>query len=487
MKELYPPKNYLSDPIPAVYLGTKVVVLSQWQYVKWLAVTQTVATELRSSGRSVEILDISQYVFPKVGSPQNTLAIFLKVKPKIQKLFEGQNLTYIAKHRKGPSTAVEISKERRDLILKDVEAQAKSFFKDTDPNTNAKFYKRYVRKNLERAIRLYLMISGYFINEKITHCVIPNGRYASQKAARYAAEDLKIETSYIEVGTPNSFYWESFTVHDRVASQQKGLKFFNRDMKTLWEKEYNRWIAPRMIRGSSVNDFTRHWADSQSTELISLKKGRTLNVFFTSSRDEFEALGKDWHLDSWSDQFEAFNEIIESLTKQEPNCLNILRVHPNLLNKSGRHQESEQKRIGWLKGKQPNLMVIPPEGNVNSYDLVEMADRVFVANSTIGMEANSFGKPVWTTAATYFDEVADIRKIWSPADVTTSNLQIWTVNPEPAQKFIAYLALRERPLNCTYEDFHQIDPQIWPLRKRSTFLPSEISIGQVAYWLKRKL
>jgi hypothetical protein len=422
-----------------------------------------------------------------VGSPQNSLAIFLRKKPEIQKFFETQQFQYRSGNLQKKANSKEIPKERRDLILSDVEAQAKSFFRDTDPNVRSRFYKRYIRKNLERATELYIFLTQYFINEKVTHCVIPNGRYASQKAARYAAEDLKVETSFIEVGTPNSYYWEPFTVHDRIASQKKALSFFTGDKTGIWQQEYKRWITPRMVKGSSVNDFTSHWADSSAAGINELKGDRTLNVFFTSSRDEFEALGKDWHLDSWRDQFEAFNEIIQSLRMQDPNCLNILRVHPNLLNKSGRHRDSELKRIHWLREQQPELEVIPPDGQINSYDLVAIANRVIVANSTIGMEANSLGKPVWTTAATYFDEAADIRKIWHKAEVTSQNLQIWSVNPEPAQQFIAYLALRERPLNCRYEDFNHLDPEVWLFRKRSTFLPSEMSIGQIFYWLRRKL
>lgn len=475
----------MSTGLPDAHFGQDTVILNQWQYVKWLAVVKSAADYLLTNGCNVQVLDISQYSFPRVGSPQNSLALKFGMAPSIQKFFTRINIGYAPLATKAPSSSCVLSEHRKAQIQKDVEAQSKSFFRDTRPNTQSRFYKKYIKINVERSAGLYIDLMMYFQENPTSHCVIPNGRYASQRAAIYAAEDSDVVASYIEVGTPNSFYWESFPVHDRLSSQLAFKKFLANSSVATRAQEYKRWIEPRMISNSRVNDFTKHWKSSSNTGKSFSRDGRNINVFFTSSRDEFEALGKDWHLDAWEDQYEAFDAILHKLSIVDPDSRNILRVHPNLLNKGPNHKRAESARLEWIKSNNPNLEVIPPDGSENSYDLMRSATRVFVANSTLGLEASSLKKPVWTSSATYFDEVADIRKLWSRDAISDENLQVYPVDPKPAKDFISYLVMRERPLTCFYEDFNGLDPVIWPLRKRSTFLPAELSIGQITYWLRR--
>lgn len=485
MNNLYAPKNHLSKTMPDIEFGKNVVLLSQWQYVKWLAVTTTVASSLRKTGRRVQILDISQYAFPRVGSPQNSIALFLGVKPRIQRFFNNLGFTYAPLLDSCLRKSLRIPEHRAEMISNDVKAQAKSFFRDTAPNELSWFYKKYLRINMKRSTRVYSNLRTFFESNSTSHCVIPNGRYSVQRAARYAAEDSGISLSYIEVGTPNSFYWEAFPVHDRIASQKSFYTFLANSNPKIRKVEYSRWLDPRMQTNSKVNDFTNLWESSSVNDLELGKIEGTINVFFTSSRDEFEALGKDWHLDDWFDQYEAFNAIMQRLSKLDKKSVHVLRVHPNLMNKSPNHRRAESNRLDWIREFNSNLIIIPPEGNTNSYELMRLATRVFVANSTIGLEASALGKNVCTTAATYFDEVADVQRLWNPKSVNSLKLNYPEPNPVPARDFIAYLAMRERPLNCRYEDFHDLDPIVWPIGKRSTFFPSELSIGQIYYWIRR--
>lgn len=478
----FTPPEFLSNSLPNCQFGAKVLVLSQWQYVKWLSTTFSASYYLMEAGIDVEVVDISQYSFPYVGTPQNSLAIKLKLKSKLHKFVENLGFKYSVLDSRTRDTV--ISRERHQMIELDVLNQSKSFFKDTNPNLQKKFVKKYVEKNLERAINLYKDLYDLAKTENFTHCVIPNGRFAAQKVARYVMEDLNLSFSFLEVGTTKSIYWEVFTPHDRTMGQRYAEKFISSVDLDIVKSEYERWVLPRQHQNSPVNSFTKFWTPRSEINQKVLENFKNSNIFFTSSRDEFEALGREWKIDKWFDQYDAFDYLLEYFEGQEEK--NILRIHPNLLNKSPNQIENELSRIYWLSKKHPKLLVLLPQSSINSYELLKSAKRVIISNSTIGLEASSMGIPVWNTSATYFDDVIDVRKIFSKFDINEQNLEPWKVNKFLGQAFIAYMACRERPIKFAYEFWSEVDPVIKYFGKRSSFIPAEFSIGQLYYFLKRE-
>jgi hypothetical protein len=98
---------------------------------------------------------------------------------------------------------------------------------------------------------------------------------------------------------------------------------------------------------------------------------------------------------------------------------------------------------------------------------VSEADYVIVERSTIGLEASLMGKPVWATQATQWDQVADIRQLLTPSDVTEEALELWNPSTLGAERFVAYWMIQEHPLRYQATDWASWDPENAPVTMKA--------------------
>jgi hypothetical protein len=287
--------------------------------------------------------------------------------------------------------------------------------------------------------RMSKLLSTNVVNnlQEFDLIILQNGRYFVNQVIRELARSLSISVKFLETGLPNNpaedrYFFEDFPIHDRI-SRQKAINAAEIDLSAC-EAFVDSWLEERRRPGSKTNKFSAGWVQSQEN----LPKAG--NLFLTSSTDEYWALGSQWHEADWADQYEAFDVILSKLESMgEENS--ILRIHPNLLNKSIRFIRTEKKRIEWLAKRHPNLKVLGPKNPANTYSLMESARRVFVSISTAGLEASASGKPVWCVMSTNYDLVADVRRIHSAHAATDDHLQVWDVDSKKAKKFIGYRVL----------------------------------------------
>jgi hypothetical protein len=66
--------------------------------------------------------------------------------------------------------------------------------------------------------------------------------------------------------------------------------------------------------------------------------------------------------------------------------------------------------------------------------------------STIALEANLLGTPVWINQAAQWDLIADVRQVLCRSDITPEVMSPWVVDPLPAKRFVAYWMMQEKPL-----------------------------------------
>ena len=462
---------------------SNTAVIVQWHYSKWLSVYYSIIQALRSAGSDrAFLLDISDFTFPRVGSPRSVAARQFGLRSPIQKFFERLGVEYV--HLK-PSASPHnnaLTVRVGERLRLGVESQALSFFADGRIDAVGPLRTRYRKKNLSRATGLLSILADTIRNIGITHLVIPSGRFACQVACAIAAEEAGISVSYSEVGmTPKSYLWETYKVHDRIKSQEHAIEEIPKYDQDVVSTVFQDWFLKRSSGTNGSNEFARRWEKEGSVPANDYSIEYEW-AFFTSSRDEFSALGADWHLDSWADQYQAFSACLDMF----PDYKAVLRIHPNLLTKNRVAKELEFSAVRRIGSKYPNLTIVWPDSKTNSYSLIGRSRRIMVANSTIGLEASALGKPVWCAAANYFDEVADIRKVWNKADLTIENLKVWKVDASKAKSFVAFLHLRERELIVPYTFWHQIDRILWPLRIRESFLPGEISGIQILSFISSR-
>ena len=111
-------------------------------------------------------------------------------------------------------------------------------------------------------------------------------------------------------------------------------------------------------------------------------------VIFNSSEDEFCAVSKEWDvLKLFKTQMEGIKSIVEHY-KNDPTKHFTLRVHPNLKDVPYKYHRDLYKL------HYDNLTVIPGWDKVSTYTLLDVADKVVVFGSTMGIEAAYWKKPV---------------------------------------------------------------------------------------------
>jgi hypothetical protein len=110
------------------------------------------------------------------------------------------------------------------------------------------------------------------------------------------------------------------------------------------------------------------------------------NVVFDTSQPHANTL--------FSDMFAWLDEVLE-MARRHAETLFIIRAHPD---ESRPEKESLETVAGWVASRSAdslaNVVFIPPNERLSSYELIERSKFVMIYNSTIGLEAAIMGAPV---------------------------------------------------------------------------------------------
>ena len=110
------------------------------------------------------------------------------------------------------------------------------------------------------------------------------------------------------------------------------------------------------------------------------------NVVFDTSQSHANVV--------FEQMFDWLNSALE-LIKTHPDTLFVIRAHPDEMRVG---KESRETVAEWVASNLvetlPNVIFVPSDKFVSSYDLIRIAKFVMVYNSTVGLEASIMGKPV---------------------------------------------------------------------------------------------
>ena len=174
-------------------------------------------------------------------------------------------------------------------------------------------------------------------------------------------------------------------------------------------------------------------------------------VIFNSSDDELASIGADY--DSYSlfkSQYAGICSILEHFSRERDYCF-YLRMHPNL----SKLDNTFVNELLGLADKFDNITVIAPAEKISSYSLMDAADKVISFGSTMGVEANYFGKPsILLSASAYYNLgvcylPVSMDELWEMIKADLHPLA-----KEGAIKYAFYLLDRE--VRCHKSDFIDI-------------------------------
>lgn len=247
---------------------------------------------------------------------------------------------------------------------------------------------RFLGEALKKSFNATLssMILFLSANPNVNKIVIPNGRFPQQIAVVIAAKRFGLDAYYYERGTvPETIFLQQFQT---TSINSRGS--YLRNLTSVSEADIaaaGRSLNSQLEGTGSVVTYGKRWA---KTDLTSLSGCIT---FFTSSQDEFWALGPEWS-GVHEDQYDAALDFLAS-KKPHPVDNVVIRMHPNTLNKSLPYVIRELAKVARFRRAAPlPVIVVGPLSSVNSYDLARLSSLVMTWNSTIGLESLAMGKEV---------------------------------------------------------------------------------------------
>ena len=227
-----------------------------------------------------------------------------------------------------------------------------------------------------------------------------NGRFCATRGILRAVQQSKVKFRIQERGCNTSKYCLMTDVpHDR--------RYIQKYIRRLWEAHQTDAEARVKAAREFFDDrrrgepqcwpsFTDHQHAGVPEELSSKS---TLISYFSSSDDEYIAVGDAFDQQGFSTQAQAIQALIDAIATRGDMHL-VIRVHPHL-----RHKAESYRRF-WEQLPVPhNCTIIPADSPVSSYGLIDASDLVVTYGSTVGIEATYYAKPSLLLGSAEYDNL----------------------------------------------------------------------------------
>ena len=250
---------------------------------------------------------------------------------------------------------------------------------------------------IEILLRSYLQIYSavlIFIREhNITRVNVYNGRFLHERAVWDSAKKAEVEVILFE-NMRDRYLQRKEGFHDRINNQLEMIKFWKSSSLTQKQKIEIGSIYFNELRGKA-NPFNTASVDK-------FKSRNPYIVYFSNSDDEAVGFWENWN-ETLGDQISCIKMLQTIFDNQEQFKL-IIRLHPNLKNKS------QEQRMQWSRVRNSlNSVVIAPDSQVSSYEILDGCMGSISFGTTLGLESAFSSKPHLLLADSGYDhlEVAD--------------------------------------------------------------------------------
>ena len=269
-----------------------------------------------------------------------------------------------------------------------------SMVRESNPDLSQ--YKNFIHKNLLMSIAVYDAIKHHLEEIKPDVFYLFNGRFAALRPALRAAQNIGIKTfTHDRAGILQRYTLTENTIPQDLEYSKNQIEIYWNDERLPIEKEEisKRWFEDR--RGGKDQgwfSFTKSQRKGNLPESFDYTK-RNIAIFI-SSEDEFEAI-TEWENPIYKNQTDAIRAMINA--DIDENIRFCLRIHPYLKGLSN----TQTQELSELNAQ--NLVVIPAEDKVDSYQLMDACEKVITFRSTIGIESVFWGKPSILVGSAFYE------------------------------------------------------------------------------------
>ena len=269
-----------------------------------------------------------------------------------------------------------------------------------EDNTDTRFL---ARAYILSAWNVYSEFSFLLESRSPQAVVVFNGMFYPEALARLAAHEKGLLVFSHEVGMlPFSAF---FT--DKEATAYPVTVDNNFQLNKNQNARLDHYLSNR-FQGKFQTAGVKFWPEMKQLDGAISEKAASYralipiftNVIFDTSQAHANTLFE--HMFDW------LNMVVEKI-KQHPEILFIIRAHPDEIRpgKESRESVADWYQRNCLSGI-PNLVFIPPDEFISSYDLIQQAKFVMVYNSTVGLEASIMGKPVLCAGRARYTQIPTV-------------------------------------------------------------------------------
>ena len=432
------------DKSLAISSNKTVVLVRGEDDITWSPLVPEIVLYFNKLQLKFSILDVSEFSIPKFVKPAPWAIEKYDLRSgnrETEKLMGDLKVDYLSIHDE-PANEI-IPENDLSKMEGSVSSLLMTLFSDPTPTRHRILQPIFKKKALAAAKSLYLRSYGKFSRLTNLVVVLPNGRFPYQKAIELAAKRANAEVLYYERGfRPEAgFFLDSHTTQDRRAWQEKAKKIQDKSVKSEAINDAVAWLEQRRIPSSKTNEFASFWSKGKSPSASKKSFPRNSVAFFTSSKDEYLAL-EGWEGFGWEDQYEAFLEFSANVVGPK-----VLRVHPNFVNKSFQSALSELRRILWFLRRAKETRIVWPTDQVNSYEIIDNSERIFVHGSTVGLESSSIGKSVWNSGNSVYDTHADVRRFEPLQEYERDYFTPWKVEQKRSLEIVQAMINSDFPFS----------------------------------------
>jgi len=271
-----------------------------------------------------------------------------------------------------------------------------------DANLDGLLVKNTVLNLMNTSLNLY-----YFFKHKINkndHVFMFSGRNNEYRPLFRFAVKNKIKISNLEFSGDGESNKGIRDFKDRLAHDPFTIKTeVNRHWKKSTKKNKCDHYFMYIKAGRVVNDKASYVLKQDKSLLPKEWDNKKRNiVYFTSSEDEYAALGGIFDKTIYKNQTESLKMIVKDINKYKDKDIYFwIRCHPNLQGVFWKYNAEVFK----LHDPKNRVFVVDPSSKVSSYRMLENCEKIINYQSRTGIEAVYWRKPSIIVGRAIFDEL----------------------------------------------------------------------------------
>jgi hypothetical protein len=390
-----------------------LIILPYSDQLEWERASE-LAISLKNQKKNVVIVSYKIFDIRGMKRILQFLTGYRYINPKLHLELKIQGVKLLSLHAFLPAYFF-IGRNRGSLRIKNIGKLIEYVYphvSDTLKTTQVTIAVRSHRKEIKKEIKNFIvtqklnsMIYRGIKPENISCVYTVNGRYSRNRAVKEYFTARNLSVKIIENGKPGSFIlWDN-------AQSMRELQEVSDVMWREADKGVREFIAVSHMEkrvDSKDGDNSRWTRMMQTGNPLNIPKGKKICVFYSTTEIEFAFLGDKVPLGEFQKQTEALEALVNKLGSS---WQVILRRHPHA--SSGVDSGEYESELWESMANYKEIVVIPGNSSVDSYELGLQADLIAHFGSSIGADfiflnrvpVISLGPSEWDL----FDEVGKVR------------------------------------------------------------------------------